>query len=91
MNHPALRRVVFLFPERVNLKKPRAPILRKFSDKQTSLNAALALSIPRLLNCLKPSTFFIQPLGGSAIHLHLRQSFLPLPVCNLASMATVCR
>ena len=46
-----------------------APILLKLSAMQTSLNSALAFSNPRMLNCRNPSTFLIQPLGGSAIHL----------------------
>lgn len=36
------------------------------------LNSAFAFSNPRMLNCLNPSTFLIQPLGGWAIHLRLR-------------------
>jgi len=49
-----------------------ALILRRFSAKQTSLNSACAFCKPRMLNCRKPSTLLIQPLGGSAIHLRLR-------------------
>jgi hypothetical protein len=45
---------------------------RRFSAMHTSFHSARTLCSPRMLNCRNPSTFFIQPLGGSAIHLRLR-------------------
>lgn len=49
----------------------KTAIRRKFSAMHTSLNSARTRCSPRMLNCLNPSTFLIQPLGGSAIHLRL--------------------
>jgi hypothetical protein len=45
---------------------------RKFSAMHTSFQSARTRCRPRTLNCRNPSTFLIQPLGGSAIHLRLR-------------------
>ena len=47
-------------------------IRRKFSAAQTSFHSACALARPRMLNCRNPSTFLIQPLGGSESHLRRR-------------------
>ncbi len=43
-------------------------IRRRFSAMHTSFHSALTRCNPRMLNCRKPNTFLIQPLGGSAIH-----------------------
>ena len=45
---------------------------RRFSAMHTSFHSARTRWSPRMLNCRDPSTFLIQPLGGSAIHLRLR-------------------
>ncbi|GEM_PF-5268847 len=44
-------------------------LLRRFSAMQTSLSSASHLASPRMLNWRNASTFLIQPLGGSPIHL----------------------
>jgi hypothetical protein len=70
VRHPALRGK-FRFSERSSLQLAcLAPILRRLSAMQTSLNSAFFN--PRMLNCLNPKTLLIQPLGGSAIHFSLR-------------------
>jgi len=45
---------------------------RRFSARHTSLNSAWTFFNPRRLNCLKPSTLLIHPLGASTIHFLLR-------------------
>ena len=64
------------------------PYLRRFSALQTSLNSACAFCSARMLNCLNPITFLIQPLCGSVIHLRLWESIFHCSVSNLAAIAT---
>jgi hypothetical protein len=45
---------------------------RRFSAMHTSFHSACTRCSPRMLNCRNPSSFLIQPLAGSAIHLRLR-------------------
>jgi len=47
-------------------------ILRRFNAVQTSFHSACALTNPRMLNCLNPSTLFIHALGGSDSHFRFR-------------------
>ena len=59
----------------VNLRGTIVPIVDmrlKFNAKHTSFHSACTRCRPRMLNCRKPRTFLIQPLGGSASHLRLR-------------------
>jgi hypothetical protein len=63
-----LEKSVYFAPQLARI----APILRRLSARQTSLNSAFAFAKPRMLNWRNPRTFLIQPLGGSAIHLRSR-------------------
>ena len=51
---------------------PNTAMRRRFSAMHTSFHSARTRCSPRMLNCRNPSTFLIQPLGGSAIHFRLR-------------------
>ena len=51
---------------------PSTAMRLRFSARHTSFHSARTRCSPRMLNCRNPSTFLIQPFGGSAIHLRLR-------------------
>ena len=64
-------------------------IRRRFNAMHTSFHSALTRCKPRRLNCRKPNTCLIQPLGGSAIHFRRRYASLAASLYSLSAICAV--